>query len=158
MLVLIVAYSAIITFMPSMSPRSTVILHFVHALAWVLIHYLGLGSLLRAQSKNKFLVRHYLKNYHYSDRDTAQGPIIEAFSNWKTIYNLSMVMTYGVFKLPGTSRLYIHCSILQFLVSEWSGSLIHYQVTGESEMNCCSIPWVLYVIPSSFAPRSVRKS
>ena len=95
MLVLMVAYSAIITFLPTMSPRATVVLHFVHTLSWVLIHYIGLGYLLRAQSQNKFLVRHFLKNYHYPERDAAQGPIIEAFSNWKAIYNLSMVMTYG---------------------------------------------------------------
>jgi phosphatidylethanolamine N-methyltransferase len=66
---------------------------FAHAAAWSLIHYIGLGLLLRAQSRNKFLVRHFMRNYHYSD--SGHGAVVEAFANWKAIYNLSMCMTYG---------------------------------------------------------------
>lgn len=94
MLVLVIAYSAILSLLPTLSPKGTVLLHYLHALTWVFIHYVGLGQLLRAQSENKFLVRHYVKNYHYCNKDV-QGPIIEAFTNWKAIYNLSMCMTYG---------------------------------------------------------------
>lgn len=95
MLVLIIFYGLAFTLLPTLSPAGTLVLHFSHALAWCIIHYFGLGLLLRAQSKNKFLVRHYLKNYHYSKDDGGQGAVVEAFANWKTIYNLSMCMTYG---------------------------------------------------------------
>ena len=95
MLVLIIFYGLVLTLLPTLSPASTLILHFSHALAWCIIHYFGLGLLLRSQSKHKFLVRHYLKNYHYSKDDGGQSAVVEAFANWKTIYNLSMCMTYG---------------------------------------------------------------
>ncbi|KAG2005634.1 phosphatidylethanolamine N-methyltransferase [Coprinopsis cinerea AmutBmut pab1-1] len=94
MLVLIIFYAAVITFIPSVGPRVMLALHFIHALTWLGIHYVGLGLLLRAQSQSKFLVRHFLKNYHYPEKDAVQGPIIEAFSNWKAIYNLSLCMKY----------------------------------------------------------------
>ncbi|TFK29182.1 phosphatidylethanolamine N-methyltransferase [Coprinopsis marcescibilis] len=94
MLVLVIFYAAILTLMPTVSSNTMLGLHFVHALAWVLIHYVGLGLLLRAQSQSKFLVRHFLKNYHYPEKYVVEGPIIEAFTNWKSIYNLSLCMTY----------------------------------------------------------------
>ncbi|KAF6750342.1 phosphatidylethanolamine N-methyltransferase [Ephemerocybe angulata] len=94
MLVLVITYSASLALIPALSPKTTLILHYFHALAWVFIHYVGLGQVLRAQSESKFLVRHFLKNYHYGERDVGEGPIIEAFTNWKIIYNLSMCMTY----------------------------------------------------------------
>ncbi|KAF7759714.1 hypothetical protein Agabi119p4_11409 [Agaricus bisporus var. burnettii] len=65
---------------------------FLHAAAWCLIHYVGLGLLLRAQGRSKFLVRHFMKNYHYPDG--GKGAVVEAFTNWKAIYNMSMCMTY----------------------------------------------------------------
>ena len=95
MLVLIIFYGLALTLLPTLSPAGTLVLHFTHALAWCVVHYFGLGLLLRAQSKHKFLVRHYLKNYHYSKDDGGQSAVVEAFANWKTIYNLSMCMTYG---------------------------------------------------------------
>lgn len=67
---------------------------FLHAAAWCLIHYVGLGLLLRAQGRSKFLVRHFMKNYHYPDG--GKGAVVEAFTNWKAIYNMSMCMTYGM--------------------------------------------------------------
>ncbi|KAF8154235.1 phospholipid methyltransferase-domain-containing protein [Crassisporium funariophilum] len=94
MLVLIILYGLALSLLPALSPASSLILHFSHALTWCIIHYFGLGLLLRAQSDSKFLVRHYLKNYHYSASDSGQNAIVEAFANWKTIYNLSMCMTY----------------------------------------------------------------
>lgn len=97
MLVLIMGYGIGFAFLPKLSYSGSLVVHFVHALLWCLFHYFGLGLLLLEQSKNKFLVRHYLKNYHYDhvQIDGGQGAIIEAFSNWKSIYNLSMCMTYG---------------------------------------------------------------
>ncbi|TFK36055.1 phosphatidylethanolamine N-methyltransferase [Crucibulum laeve] len=94
MLVLIVFYGLGFAFLPTFSTQGQLTLHFIHALAWCLIHYIGLGLLLRAQSESKFLVRHYVKNYHYSHNEIGSGAIVEAFANWKVIYNLSMTMTY----------------------------------------------------------------
>lgn len=71
-------------------------LYFAHAFAWCLFHSFGLGLLLRAQSESKFLVRHFLKHYHYPRNDNGKGALYEAFSNWKSIYNMSMCMTYGM--------------------------------------------------------------
>ncbi|KAI0744530.1 phosphatidylethanolamine N-methyltransferase [Earliella scabrosa] len=89
-LVLVLFYAATLTLFAT----SSLTLHFLHALAWCLFHSVGLGLLLRAQSQSKFLVRHYLKHYHYPQHDRGQGAVHEAFQNWKTIYNLSMCMTY----------------------------------------------------------------
>lgn len=90
-LVLVLSYAATLTLFPT----GSLTLHFLHALTWCLFHSCGLGLLLRAQSQSKFLVRHYLKHYHYPQHDRGQGAVHEAFQNWKTIYNLSMCMTYG---------------------------------------------------------------
>jgi phosphatidylethanolamine N-methyltransferase len=95
MLVLILGYSLASWLLPGLSPRMALAVHYIHALSWVLIHYVGLGLLLRAQSENKFLVRHFLTNYHYPEKDAGQGAIIEAFNNWKVLYNLTLCMTYG---------------------------------------------------------------
>ncbi|EIM80188.1 uncharacterized protein STEHIDRAFT_126160 [Stereum hirsutum FP-91666 SS1] len=64
MLILLLSYTSLLFFLPS-SPSSSIVLHATHALAWCLFHSFGLGSVLRAQSEGKFLVRHYLKHYHY---------------------------------------------------------------------------------------------
>ncbi|KAI0331371.1 phosphatidylethanolamine N-methyltransferase [Cubamyces sp. BRFM 1775] len=93
-LVLLMAYALAFAFLPSLSRSSALTLHFGHALAWCLFHTVGLGLLLRAQSQSKFMVRHYLKHYHYPRNDRGQGAVQEAFQNWKAIYNLSMGMTY----------------------------------------------------------------
>lgn len=96
MLVLIVFYGLAFVFLPVFSQRTSMVVHFAHALVWCIIHYFGLGLLLRAQGDHKFLVRHYLKNYHYdyAQSDRGQNAVIEAFANWKTLFNLSMCMTY----------------------------------------------------------------
>lgn len=95
MLVLILTYSVATLLLPRLSEEAMLRLHFMHALIWCLIHYIGLGHLLNAQSKKKYIVRHFMKNYHYPNND-AGGAIVEAFQNWKAIYNLSMCMTYGM--------------------------------------------------------------
>ncbi|KAI0076990.1 phosphatidylethanolamine N-methyltransferase [Panus rudis PR-1116 ss-1] len=96
-LVLIVAYVLLGSFLPALSTRGSLTLHFVHALTWCLFHSFGLGLLLRAQSESRFMVRHFLKHYHYPRNDPGRGAAHEAFSNWKAIYNMSMCMTYASF-------------------------------------------------------------
>jgi phosphatidylethanolamine N-methyltransferase len=65
--------------------------------------------LLRAQSKSKWLVRHFLKHYHYPGESTTESEnneresvvkraTEEAFGNWQVGYNISLVMTYGKYK------------------------------------------------------------
>ncbi|KAK4685779.1 phosphatidylethanolamine N-methyltransferase, partial [Tremellales sp. Uapishka_1] len=92
-LVLLVAYS-LSTLVPALSNRLSLIGHFLHALAWRLFHSFGLGLLLEAQSKSKWLVRHYLKHYHYSgesvttsEEDERESVVKrateEAFGNWQ---------------------------------------------------------------------------
>lgn len=81
--------------MPQLSHKGLLTVHFVHALAWCLFHSFGLGLILRAQSEKKFLVRHFLKHYYYPQNDHGKGAVHEAFTNWKSMYNLSMCMTYG---------------------------------------------------------------
>ncbi|KAF5344522.1 hypothetical protein D9757_008147 [Collybiopsis confluens] len=50
-------------------------------------------------SQSKFLVKHYMRNYHYTfgNGDGAKGAIVEAFANFKAIYNVSLVMMYVSF-------------------------------------------------------------
>lgn len=95
MLLLVIAYPLVLSLLPALSPKSLIALHFAHACAWCIFHCFGLGLLLKAQSKNKFIVRHFLKNYHYSQHDGGKGAIQEAFTNWKSLYNLSLCMTYS---------------------------------------------------------------
>ncbi|KAI6113557.1 phospholipid methyltransferase-domain-containing protein [Pisolithus croceorrhizus] len=94
MLVLLILYLCVASCLPILSHRTTLVLHFVHACAWCTFHSFGLGLLLRAQSQSKFIVRHFLKNYHYPPNDNGDGAVQEAFTNWKAIYNMSLCMTY----------------------------------------------------------------
>ena len=126
MLVLIIFYGLAFTLLPTLSPAGTLILHFSHALAWCITHYFGLGLLLRAQSKHKFLVRHYLKNYHYSKDDGGQGAVVEAFANWKTIYNLSMCMTYGRILVQGRILFFSHLLPFYSFVRWYRMEIISY--------------------------------
>ena len=52
-------YGLALTLLPTCPPRS--LLSSTFLMLWP-----GVSLLLRAQSKHKFLVRHYLKKYHYS--------------------------------------------------------------------------------------------
>ncbi|OAX36929.1 hypothetical protein K503DRAFT_268559 [Rhizopogon vinicolor AM-OR11-026] len=94
MLALLMVYVVSASSLPALSCHATLMLHFAHACAWCIFHSVGLGVLLRAQSKSKFLVRHFLKNYHYPPGDRGQGAVQEAFTNWKSLYNVSLCMTY----------------------------------------------------------------
>jgi len=94
MLLLAMAYPLLTAVLPTHLLTSAG-LHFGHALIWTIFHTFCLGLVLRAQSTRKFLVRHFLKHYHYPAGDMSRGAIREAFSSWKAVYNLSMCMSYG---------------------------------------------------------------
>ncbi|KAI9307991.1 phospholipid methyltransferase-domain-containing protein [Cunninghamella echinulata] len=80
---IVMAYSIIL---PLLLPSHIGIVFSVgHAFLWRIIHSYGLGAILRAQSQKKFLTRHFVK---------WGGGVHEAFQNWKSIYNLSLCMTY----------------------------------------------------------------
>ncbi|KAI0262700.1 phospholipid methyltransferase-domain-containing protein [Gloeopeniophorella convolvens] len=93
MLLLAMAYPLLGALLPARVLAGAA-LHFAHALGWTLFHTLGLGLVLQAQSARKFLVRHFLKHYHYPARDGSREAVREAFANWKAVYNLSMCMSY----------------------------------------------------------------
>jgi len=140
MLVLIIAYSLVFSFLPRLSDQTTLFLHFGHALSWCIFHCFGLGLLLRAQSKSKFLVRHFMKNYHYPSGDGGKGAIVEAFTNWKVVYNLSLCMTYGACS--------VLCSLRMGDVRDWmyelTGSFVYYEVS------FIGVVWKTYSIPNDW--------
>lgn len=103
-------------------PRLSLACYFLHALAWRMFHSFGLGFLLKVQSEERWLVRHFLKHYHYpavqrsssskqsksnstdlvpgdeageDASDDIPAATRDAFDNWKVLYNTSLVMTYG---------------------------------------------------------------
>ena len=90
-------YVLVSAYIPSLSHKAALTLYFAHALSWCIFHSFGLGLLLRAQSERRFLVRHFVKHYHYPRNDNGKGALYEAFANWKSIFNMSMCMTYGSF-------------------------------------------------------------
>ncbi|KAF8510469.1 phosphatidylethanolamine N-methyltransferase [Hysterangium stoloniferum] len=98
-LVLLLGYALCFSFLQPgfSSTRTHLAYHFVHALAWRFFHSFGLGLLLKAQSESKFLVRHFITHYHYPGKQAGQDAIREAFNNWKSLYNLSLCMTYASF-------------------------------------------------------------
>ncbi|KAK4048562.1 phosphatidylethanolamine N-methyltransferase [Microbotryomycetes sp. JL201] len=86
-------YSVLAMVLPtSLSRNAQIGLAFVNALAWRIFHSFGLGLALKAQSDRKWIVRHFLKHYHY-ERDG--DAVSDAFGNWKATYNLSLCMTYA---------------------------------------------------------------
>ncbi|KAI8097432.1 phospholipid methyltransferase-domain-containing protein [Halteromyces radiatus] len=60
----------------------------LQAFIWRVIYSGGLGTLLWAQSTTKFFTRHFVK---------WGGNQVDAFQNWKSIFNLSLCMTYITF-------------------------------------------------------------
>lgn len=105
---LLISYVLIFTLLPrELSNKAVLAFHFIHALGWCLFHSFGLGVLLQGQSKNKMLVRHFLKHYPYPQRpgfgkssSLAKAAATEAFENWKRLYNLSLCMSYGTLLYP----------------------------------------------------------
>lgn len=120
MLVLVVFYALASLVIPHLSDRATLIMHFAHALLWRLFHTFGLGALLRAQSKSRYLVRHFLKHYHYPDHDSSKGAIQEAFANWKQLYNLSLCMTYSKLSIFSSDVRFWHASKASFFGLAWN--------------------------------------
>jgi phosphatidylethanolamine N-methyltransferase len=94
-LVLLVFYVSAAALIPELSSSQYIILHFIHASFWRIFHSFGLGLLLKAQSDNKYMVRHFMKHYYYLKSDIRRGPLAEAFNNWKSLYNMSLCLTYG---------------------------------------------------------------
>lgn len=100
---LLISYVSIFTLLPrELSNGAVLTIHFIHALGWCFFHSFGLGLLLQGQSKNKMLVRHFLKHYPYPQRSEfgkgsslGKAAAAEAFENWKRLYNLSLCMSYG---------------------------------------------------------------
>lgn len=91
LLVVGAAYALFPLLLPAMGRGPKLALLFVNALAWRTFHSFGLGMALSRQSDSKWIVRHFLKHYHFSQ---PQDAVFEAFSHWKVIYNTSLVMTY----------------------------------------------------------------
>ncbi|CAG8481815.1 5290_t:CDS:10 [Gigaspora margarita] len=60
----------------------------IQCIIWRIFHSYILGAVLFYQSKEKFLTKHYIK---------FGGTVSDAFDNWKSIYNLSLCMTYVTF-------------------------------------------------------------
>ncbi|EJT97171.1 hypothetical protein DACRYDRAFT_85177 [Dacryopinax primogenitus] len=83
--------------LPNLTSRGTLVFFFLHALVWRLFHSFGLGLLLKAQSERKWIVRHFIKHYHFPGEEGTTRAVEEAFDNWKTVYNLSLCMTYTSF-------------------------------------------------------------
>lgn len=112
-LVVLVAYG-VISLVPALPAKVGLAAHFCHAFVWRMFHSYGLGLLLRAQSKTKWLIRHYLNNYPYpgenvdpeddlhADHSVVKRATEEAFSNWQVAYNISLVMTYGELEAPAS--------------------------------------------------------
>ncbi|CAB4392806.1 unnamed protein product [Rhizophagus irregularis] len=87
--IFIVIYAAIIPLSIAGASNNAIKFFLVaQCLAWHIFHSYVLGAVLYFQSKNKFLTKHYIK---------FGGNVSEAFSNWKSIYNLSLCMTYVTF-------------------------------------------------------------
>jgi hypothetical protein len=147
----LVLYS-VSTLVPPLPPRLALTAHFLHALTWRMFHSFGIGLLLRAQSKTKWLVRHYLKHYHYPgdasneandghERESVvRRATEEAFGNWQVGYNLSLVMTYGAC-LPRSQ--YFAEDALRCRLRDWLGRLIICPSTGPSAARSYGMFWVL---------------
>ena len=132
------------TLVPALPANVGLGVHFLHALAWRLFHSYGLGLLLRAQSKTKWLVRHYLKHYHYPNEVSSEASTgmeregvvkratEEAFRNWQVAYNISLGMTYGEVPMPTCAKHAVSFSGLAWkmyhLPSDWtvSGTLLRH--------------------------------
>jgi phosphatidylethanolamine N-methyltransferase len=62
----------------------------VQSVVWRLLHSVGLGLILRMQSSDKFWTKHFIKH--------GSNPI-DAWSQWKSLYNTSLCLTYVSFIL-----------------------------------------------------------
>ncbi|KAI8969025.1 phospholipid methyltransferase-domain-containing protein [Mycotypha africana] len=75
--------------MPLLMPGNLgIVVAIGQAFFWRTVHCLGNGVLLRLQSNNKYFTRHFIK---------WGSDVYEAFQNWKSLYNLTLCMTYITF-------------------------------------------------------------
>ncbi|GAA5987888.1 hypothetical protein JCM11641_003523, partial [Rhodosporidiobolus odoratus] len=91
---LLLLYTVVPALLPPLGRPAQLALLSVQALGWRAFHTVGLGSLLKLQSEKKWLVRHFLKHYHYEKEGDA---VLETFNSFKSVYNLSLCMTYASF-------------------------------------------------------------
>ena len=96
---LLVLYIAVAAVLPSLPANQTLALHLLHTIFWRCFHSFGLGLLLREQSRRKYIVRYFMSHYYYPEGYVRQGALEEAFANWKSLYNMSVCMTYGMLSL-----------------------------------------------------------
>ncbi|RIB28400.1 phospholipid methyltransferase-domain-containing protein [Gigaspora rosea] len=75
-------------FIAGASDNFVKIFFIIQCIIWRIFHSYILGAVLFYQSKEKFLTKHYIK---------FGGTVGDAFDNWKSIYNLSLCMTYVTF-------------------------------------------------------------
>lgn len=94
LLVVCVAYAISPLVLVRCSQTTLLTLAIIHALGWRIFHSFGLGLALRWQSEHRWIVHHFLKHYHY---ENAHAAVTDAFSNWKVMYNTSLIMTYVSF-------------------------------------------------------------
>ncbi|KAG0144326.1 hypothetical protein CROQUDRAFT_660096 [Cronartium quercuum f. sp. fusiforme G11] len=73
------------------TPKSFILFN---AFVFRILHSFGLGILLKKQSDQKWIVRYFLKHYHWH---TESEVLEDCFGNWKGIYNLSLIMSYVSF-------------------------------------------------------------
>ncbi|WFD05726.1 phosphatidylethanolamine N-methyltransferase [Malassezia vespertilionis] len=116
------------------------LLALINVCAWRIFHSFGLGMALDAQSRNKWIVRRFLRCHHYDDPHEA---VFDAFRQWKVIYNASLIMTYISFAtllgrcyvpsgqdwFQGTRLLRHVLGVLLILLHIWSARS-SYQVLG----------------------------
>jgi len=81
-------YIGLSLILPFLRTTSQIAILCANALGWRFIHTFVLGYVLKAQSEKKWMVRHFLKHYHYEG--TGFTAVEEAFNNWKSIYNMSV--------------------------------------------------------------------
>lgn len=77
---LLAVYAILGVALPATSTTVQLTLAFVNALAWRLFHSFGLGFALKAQSERKWIVRHFIKHYHYEAEGEVSriNPMIES--------------------------------------------------------------------------------
>lgn len=142
---LLISYVLIFTLLPrELSNKAVLTFHFIHASGWCLFHSFGLGLLLQGQSKNRMLVRHFLKHYPYPQRSEfgkssslGRAAAAEAFENWKRLYNLSLCMSYGTLPCPRS----VHSPRADAGIAQshsWvlSGRRIQFPAIGLSALSC----------------------
>ena len=140
LLVVAFVYATVPLVLYNVGPRTALVLLCGNALGWRVYHTFGLGAALAAQSRNAWIVRHFLKFYPFAD---ARDAVYEAFAQWKAIYNTSLVMVYASFAMlayrcytpvteawpAGTALLRHVLGVLLILLHVWSARS-SYRVLG----------------------------